>query len=126
MCDEAVHIDPYSLEFALYHFKIDEICAEAVLIERYSLKLVPDRFKIQQMCAEAVRKAIPIDIWERSIERGPQMVEYVSDRYKTRKTCERAIERISYALEYVPDQYQNLGNVLSKQQTKAIPTEICF
>ena len=39
MCDEAIHIDPYLLEFVHHHFKTQKTCAEA---EPYLLKFILD------------------------------------------------------------------------------------
>lgn len=64
MCDEAIHIDPYLLEFVHHHFKTEKTCAEA---EPYLLKFIRDSFKIQQMFVEALHKAISIEI---CFERG--------------------------------------------------------
>ena len=37
------------------HLKMQEMCDEAVRIEPHSMEVVPDHFKTQEMCNEAVR-----------------------------------------------------------------------
>ena len=54
MCDELVHIEPYSLEFIVNHFKTQEICNEAARIEKYLHKFVLDHLKNQKMCNEVM------------------------------------------------------------------------
>ena len=54
MCNKAVCIDPYSLEFTADHFKAKKTCNEAVHREPYTLRYVPDHLGTQEMCDEAV------------------------------------------------------------------------
>ena len=46
--DEAVNMEPYSLEYVLDRFKTEEMCKEAVCREPYTLRHVPDHFKMQE------------------------------------------------------------------------------
>ena len=41
MCDEAVHIESYSLEVVLDRFKTEEMCNEEVRREPFTLTLCP-------------------------------------------------------------------------------------
>ena len=50
MCNDAVHIEPGSLEFVPDHFKTEEPCNEEVHRESYALDYIPDHFKIRR-CA---------------------------------------------------------------------------
>ena len=55
MCNEAVGMEPYSLEFVPDHLKMQEICNEAVRREPYTLDYVPDHFKTQELCNGVMR-----------------------------------------------------------------------
>ena len=46
MCNKAVRMDPYSLEFVPDHLKTQEVCDEAVHREPYTLRYVPDKLKM--------------------------------------------------------------------------------
>ena len=49
MCNMAVWMDPYNLEFVSGHLKTKEMCNEAVRRELYTLRYVPDHLKTQEM-----------------------------------------------------------------------------
>ena len=48
MCDEAVSMEPWSLEFVPDHLKREDVCREALSREPYALRLVPDWFVVLQ------------------------------------------------------------------------------
>ena len=58
MCNEAVHMEPYSLEFVPEHFKTQDMCDKAVRMEPCSLEFVLENLKMQEMCNDAVRNAL--------------------------------------------------------------------
>ena len=43
------------------------------------------------------------DVCENAVEKGPRMLIYVPDRFKTWEMCEKAVEDDSSSLQYVPD-----------------------
>ena len=60
MCNEAVEVDPYPLEFAHLHLRTDEMCRGAVEKYLHPMRDVPDHLKTQEMCNKAVEK----DPWQ--------------------------------------------------------------
>ena len=71
MCNEAMRIEPYSLEFVPDHLKTQEMCDKAVEIDPFILWYIPDNLKTQGMCIRAV-------------ERGLTLLEYVPDWFGAR------------------------------------------
>ena len=90
MCNEAVHMKPYSLEFVPDHLKTQEMCNEAVRIKPYTLKYISDPFKTQEMCIKAV-------------EIGQWALEHVPMNLITQKMCDAAVSKDPYSLQYVSD-----------------------
>ena len=55
MCNKAVEICPWLLEYIPDQYKTKGMCDTAMCINPASFYLVPDHFKTQDMCIEAVR-----------------------------------------------------------------------
>ena len=72
MCNEAMHIDPYSLAFVLDCFKTQKMCDKSIEIEPFTLWHVPDNLKTKKMCIRAV-------------EAGLGLLEYVPDWFVTQQ-----------------------------------------
>ena len=66
MCNEGMHIEPYSLAFVPDCFKTQEMCDKAVEIDPFILWHVPDNLKMQRMCIRAV-------------EADPGLLKYIPD-----------------------------------------------
>ena len=58
MCDEAVRMDPYSLEFVPNRLKTQEMCEKAFRKNPWSLMYIPNRYKTQGMCNEVAQKGL--------------------------------------------------------------------
>ena len=54
MCNEAVRMESYSLNFVTEQYKSQDMCNEAVGMESWSMKFVPDHLKTKEMCEGAV------------------------------------------------------------------------
>ena len=55
MCDKAVGLNPWQLEYVPNHFKIQERCNTADDDCPWKLSDVPDHLKTREMCSESVR-----------------------------------------------------------------------
>lgn len=55
ICDEGVHIEPFSLGFVRNCFKTQTMYSEAVRIKQYLLKFGPDHIYSHEMCNETIR-----------------------------------------------------------------------
>ena len=55
ICNKAVHMEPYSLEFVPVHLKTQEMCKETMRIRLAAFFLIPDCFKNEKMCIKAVK-----------------------------------------------------------------------
>ena len=90
MCNEAVRIEPYSLEVVPDHLKTKEMCNEAVRREPYTLRFVPDHFNTQKMCNEAMCE-------------NQAAFFLIPDQYKTQEICNKAVKVDPGQLYDVPD-----------------------
>ena len=108
MCNKAVCMDTYSLEFVPGHHKTQEMWDEAVHREPYTLRYVPDhhkavgrdpcifsdRFKVEDICNETVHRK-PYTL--RCVH-GPCLLRYVLDHLKTQEAYSRVVEKFFYHL----------------------------
>ena len=90
MCDEAVNMEPRSLEFVPDHLKTEEMCNKAVRREPYTLRHVPDHFKAQEMCDEVMRIR-------------PAAFFLIPGRFNTQEMCIRAVKVDPWQLYNFPD-----------------------
>ena len=90
MCDKAVRMELYVLEFVPDWLKTREMCERNV--ERYpgTLKFVPDHLKTQGTC-------------ERAVEDEPYSLKHVPDHLKARGMCNKVVGACPWTLELVPD-----------------------
>ena len=89
-CDEAVRMEPYSLEFVPDHLKTEEMCKEAVHRDPYILRYVPDHLKTQEMCEEVIHVR-------------PAAFFLIPDHFKTQEMCIRAVKVNPWQLYDVRD-----------------------
>ena len=78
MCDEAVRMEPYSLEFVPDRLKTEDMCIEAVRRKPYTLRLVPDHLKTQGTC-------------EKAVALSPYTLKFVPDRFKTQEMSDAVV-----------------------------------
>ena len=91
MCNEAFEEEPYTLEFVLDQYIMQEISNEIMRINLAVLYLVPDHFKIQEMCI----KALKVGTW--------RVLEDVPDCFKTHEMCDKTVGKCPFSLLYAPD-----------------------
>ena len=64
MCNKAVRMEPYLLEFVPDHLNTPEMCNKTVRINPYTLKYVPDHLETLETYNEAVRiKPAPLSYY---------------------------------------------------------------
>ena len=56
MCEKAVEVDTYTLQYLPDHLKMEEMCEKVVDKYPWSLKYIPNHHKTQGMCNEVVQK----------------------------------------------------------------------
>ena len=90
MCNEAVHWDPYTLDYALDCLKAEEMYEQTMCENPAAFFLIPNHFKIQGMCI----KAVEVDLWQ---------IYDVPDYLKTQEICDDVVWGDPCSLQYVPD-----------------------
>ena len=98
MCDEAMRMEPRSLEFVPDRFNIERMCNVAVTREPYNLWHAPDHLKAREMCKEAMCD-------------NPAVFFRIPDSFKTQKCCIKAVEVDPWQLDDVPDHFKRKKNV---------------
>ena len=72
MCNETMHIDPYSSALVPDSFKTQKMCDKAIEIDQFTLLHVPDNLRPQGMCI-------------RTVEAVLGLLEYVQDWFVTQQ-----------------------------------------
>ena len=90
MCNEALHIDSYSLLYVPDQYETQQMSNELMHTRPTFFHLVSVHFKTQEMCI----KAVEVDPWQ---------LYNVPDHFKSQKMCDAAVSKDPYALQYVPD-----------------------
>ena len=72
MCNETMHIDPYSSALVPDSFKTQKMCDKAIEIDPFTLLHVPDNLRPQGMCI-------------RTVEAVLGLLEYVQDWFVTQQ-----------------------------------------
>ena len=93
MCDEAMRMEPRSLEFVPDRFNIERMGNVAVTREPYNLWHAPDHLKAREMCKEAMCD-------------NPAVFFLIPDSFKTQKCCIKAVEVDPWQLDDVPDHFK--------------------
>ena len=72
MCNETMHIDPYSSALVPDSFKTQKMCDKAIEIDPFTLLHVPDNLRPQGMCIRTVESVLGL-------------LEYVQDWFVTQQ-----------------------------------------
>ena len=85
MCNETMHIDPYSSALVPDSFKTQKMCDKAIEIDPFTLLHVPDNLRTQGMCI-------------RTVEAVLGLLEYVQDWFVTQQQKKYGVMTMSIAM----------------------------
>ena len=87
MCNEAVHMEPLSLEYVPDCLETQGLYNEAAVQTPYTMGFIPDHVRTQEMCIMRI---------------NPAAFLFISDRFKAQEMREKAVEVDPWQLYYVP------------------------
>ena len=94
MCNEAKHIEPYSLPYVPDKYKTQEMSNEVMHARKSAFFLISDRFKNQEMCI----KAVEINSWQLG-------------NFKSQKNCDAVVGEDPYSLQFIPYWFVKLKEI---------------
>ena len=91
--DEAVWIEPRSLEFVSDHLQTKDMCIKAVRRSSYTLYYVTDRLRIQEM-------------YNKIMHIIPDVFHHISDHFKIQEMYNKTVEVDTWQLKDVPNHFK--------------------